>query len=69
LYILCFSFSSDVQETFVGIQFASSIIQKSLNLVKEWEKYWKLLDDINKCLMMSGSTLVSRHGIKDFEKK
>ncbi len=40
------------QRTIVALQFAHPMTQKSLNLVKELEEYWK-------CLMMGGFTLLS----------
>jgi hypothetical protein len=46
----------DAQRTFVTLQFASPMTQKSFDLVKEWEKYWNVFNDIY-VLMMGGSTL------------
>ncbi len=37
-------FTSDTWKTFLASN-ACPMIQKQLNLVKEWGKYWKLFDD------------------------
>jgi hypothetical protein len=67
---LCFlrcSFTSDAERTFIALQFGGAMTQKLLNLVKEWQKYWKMFDDkymfsdatlrndknIDKCSMIS----------------
>jgi hypothetical protein len=39
----CFTF--DTEGTFVAFQLTCSITQKLLNLVNEWEKYFKMFDD------------------------
>ncbi len=44
LCLLRCSFTSDTQRIFVVLQFVHLMIQKWLNLVKEWGKYWKVLD-------------------------
>jgi hypothetical protein len=44
----CFMLSSfifKVEFFFVALQFAYQMTQKSLNLVKEWGKYWKVFGD------------------------
>jgi hypothetical protein len=46
----------DAQRTSVALQFASPMTQKSLDLVKEWEKYWNVFND-KYVLMMGDSTL------------
>jgi hypothetical protein len=38
-------YSSDAQRTFVTLQFVHPMTLKSLNLAKEWGKYWKVFDD------------------------
>jgi hypothetical protein len=58
LCFLCCSFTCDDQRTFVALQFAHPMTQKSLNLVKELEEYWKCLM-MSMCLMMGGFTLLS----------
>jgi len=45
LCFLCCSFISDAQRTFKVLQFAHSMTQKLLNLVKEWGKYCKMFND------------------------
>jgi hypothetical protein len=45
-FFLCCSFMSDAQRTFLTLQFAHSMTQKSLNLIKERGKYWKMFDDM-----------------------
>jgi hypothetical protein len=54
---LCRSFTSDVEKTFVVLQFACAITQKLLNLITELENIGKC-SMISKCWMMSDSTLV-----------
>ncbi len=47
ILFLCFlgcSFIFEVERTFVGLQFVCPVTPKLLNLVKEWEKYWKVFD-------------------------
>jgi hypothetical protein len=39
------SFTFDIQKTFVALQFATPMTQKSFNLVKELGKYWKMFND------------------------
>jgi hypothetical protein len=39
------SFTSKAPRTFVTLQFAGPMIQKLLNLVKEWGKYWTIFND------------------------
>ncbi len=43
-FLHCF-FTSKAESTFVTLQFAHPMTQKSLNLDKELEKYWKVFDD------------------------
>jgi hypothetical protein len=44
--ILCVApFTSDSQRTFVTLQFALWMTQQSLNLIQEWEEYWKVFGD------------------------
>jgi hypothetical protein len=43
-FLHCF-FISKAESTFVTLQFAHPITQKSLNLDKELKKYWKMFDD------------------------
>jgi hypothetical protein len=45
LCFLSYSFTSDSQRTFVTLQFAHPMTQKSLNLIKEREIYFKTFDD------------------------
>ncbi len=55
LYFLFCSFPSHTQIFFfVALQFAHPMIQKLLNLVKEWEKYWKVLCIVT-CSVMGNS--------------
>jgi hypothetical protein len=39
------SIASDVERTFVALQFVHPTTQKLLNLVKKLEKYYKVFDD------------------------
>ncbi len=46
--LLCFlhcSFAFDIQRTFVALQFAHPMTQKSLNSVEVWLKYWKVFEN------------------------
>jgi len=48
IFFLCFlhcPFTSDFQRTCATLQFVHPITQQQLNLVKEWGKYWKILDE------------------------
>jgi hypothetical protein len=56
LLFLCCSFTCDDQRTFVAMQFAHSMTQKSLNVVKELEKKCSM---ISMCLMLGGFTMLS----------
>jgi hypothetical protein len=48
ILFLCFlgcSFTADTQTLSVDLQFVHPMTHKSLNLVEEWKKYWKVLND------------------------
>jgi len=45
LCLLRCSFTSETQRKFVTLQFAHPMTQKSLNLIKQWVKYWKMFRD------------------------
>ncbi len=45
ILFLCFlscSFTSDIERTFVALQFAHAMTQKSPNSIKEWGNHWKV---------------------------
>jgi hypothetical protein len=45
LFLKSCSFISNAQRTFLALQFAHPMTQKSLNMTNEMGKYWKVFDD------------------------